>query len=88
MSTRSSVCSVIAKMSGASGIVDVIYRKVFRRTSTFLLAIVAGGFFFERAFNKTGDVIFENWNRGKLWKDIKHQYENKAPAIEEAPTEE
>ncbi|XP_055327757.1 cytochrome b-c1 complex subunit 9-like [Paramacrobiotus metropolitanus] len=68
---------------------DLIYRNVFRRTSTFVLAIALGAFFFERAFDKTGNEIFERWNKGKLWKDIRHNYEGKTPAVEEeeAPEE-
>ncbi|XP_011306403.1 cytochrome b-c1 complex subunit 9 [Fopius arisanus] len=52
-----------------------LYNAVFKRTSTFMLAIVGGSFFFERAVDVTADAIFDNYNKGKLWKDIKHKYE-------------
>ncbi|GAV04438.1 hypothetical protein RvY_14713 [Ramazzottius varieornatus] len=64
--------------SPISGIADLLYKNVFRRTSTFVLAIIGGGFMFERGFDKIGDTIFETRNKGKLWKDIKHKYETKS----------
>ena len=51
-------------MSALSGISDFLYRNVFRRTSTFVLAIVGGGFMFERGFDKIGDTIYETRNKG------------------------
>jgi len=48
---------------------------VFKRTSTFAVAIIASAFFFERAFDVAADSIFESVNKGKLWEDIKHKYE-------------
>ncbi|XP_075983511.1 ubiquinol-cytochrome C reductase complex subunit oxen [Anticarsia gemmatalis] len=50
-------------------------RTVFKRTSTFFLAGAAGTFFFERTFDVISESIFESINKGKLWKDIKHKYE-------------
>ncbi|KAG7303369.1 hypothetical protein JYU34_011860 [Plutella xylostella] len=50
-------------------------RVIFKRTSTFVLAGVAGAFFFERTFEVGSVAIFETLNKGKLWKDIKHKYE-------------
>jgi len=48
---------------------------VFKRTSTFVVGIVASVFFFERGFDVAADAIFDNYNKGKLWKDIQHKYE-------------
>ncbi|XP_063987986.1 cytochrome b-c1 complex subunit 9 [Diachasmimorpha longicaudata] len=53
----------------------LIYNTIFKRTSTFMLAIIGGSFLFERAIDVTSDTIFETYNKGKLWKDIKHKYE-------------
>ncbi|CAG9791565.1 unnamed protein product [Diatraea saccharalis] len=50
-------------------------RTVFKRTSTFALAVASGTFFFERTFDVASQAIFEHINKGKLWKDIKHKYE-------------
>ena len=41
-----------------------LYNAVFRRTSTFALAIVVGAVFFERAFDVCTDSYFRNINRG------------------------
>ncbi|XP_069817559.1 cytochrome b-c1 complex subunit 9 [Dendropsophus ebraccatus] len=56
-------------------LLNTVYRSVFRRTSTFTLSIVLGVVFFERAFDQGADALFEHLNRGKMWKHIKHQYE-------------
>ncbi|KAK1328384.1 hypothetical protein QTO34_011957 [Cnephaeus nilssonii] len=53
-----------------------LYSLLFRRTSTFALTIAVGALFFERAFDQGADAIYENINQGKLWKHIKHKYEN------------
>ncbi|XP_047524648.1 cytochrome b-c1 complex subunit 9 [Pieris napi] len=52
-----------------------INRAVFKRTSTFALVVMGGTFFFERTFEIASVSIFESINKGKLWKDIKHKYE-------------
>ncbi|CAJ0945020.1 unnamed protein product [Ranitomeya imitator] len=56
-------------------LLNTVYRSVFRRTSTFTLSIVLGVVLFERAFDQGADALFEHLNRGKMWKHIKHQYE-------------
>ncbi|GLH08743.1 Cytochrome b-c1 complex subunit 9 [Gryllus bimaculatus] len=56
-------------------IANSIYQILFRRTSTFALTIIGGAFFFERAFDLGSEKLFEEINKGKLWKDIKHNYE-------------
>ncbi|XP_036594646.1 cytochrome b-c1 complex subunit 9 [Trichosurus vulpecula] len=52
-----------------------VYSVFFRRTSTFALTIAVGVLFFERAFDQGGDAIYDSINHGKLWKHIKHKYE-------------
>ncbi|XP_006013313.1 cytochrome b-c1 complex subunit 9 isoform X2 [Latimeria chalumnae] len=52
-----------------------VYNLLFRRTSTFALTIMVGAVLFERIFDQGGDALFEQLNRGKLWKHIKHNYE-------------
>ncbi|NP_001184107.1 cytochrome b-c1 complex subunit 9 [Taeniopygia guttata] len=53
-----------------------VYASLFRRSSTFALSIVLGAVLFERAFDQGADALFEQLNEGKLWKHIKHKYEN------------
>ncbi|XP_028680797.1 cytochrome b-c1 complex subunit 9 [Erpetoichthys calabaricus] len=52
------------------------YNLFFKRTSVFTLSIVVGTVLFERVFDQAADGLFEQMNRGKLWKHIKHNYEN------------
>ncbi|XP_060699668.1 cytochrome b-c1 complex subunit 9 [Hemiscyllium ocellatum] len=54
-----------------------IYNTMFKRTSVFAFTIVVGAVFFERVFDQAGDALFEQLNRGKLWKHIKHNYEKR-----------
>ncbi|XP_066459884.1 cytochrome b-c1 complex subunit 9 [Eleutherodactylus coqui] len=56
-------------------LLNTVYRSVFRRTSTFALSIVLGVVLFERAFDQGADLLFERLNQGKMWKHIKHNYE-------------
>ncbi|XP_035291559.1 cytochrome b-c1 complex subunit 9-like [Anguilla rostrata] len=58
-------------------ITGAVYNLLFRRTSTFAISIMVGAVVFERMFDQGGDAIFEEMNRGKLWKHIKHRFENK-----------
>ncbi|NXB25048.1 QCR9 protein, partial [Rhagologus leucostigma] len=53
-----------------------VYGSLFRRTSTFALSVVLGAVLFERAFDQGVDALFEQLNEGKLWKHIKHKYDN------------
>nr|ABI52730.1 mitochondrial ubiquinol cytochrome c reductase [Argas monolakensis] len=57
-----------------AGFATTLYNTVFRRSSTFALAIIGGSFFFERFCDATADAIFDNYNKGKQWKDIEAKY--------------
>nr|XP_033811519.1 cytochrome b-c1 complex subunit 9 isoform X1 [Geotrypetes seraphini] len=52
-----------------------VYNLLFRRTSTFALTIVVGAVVFERVFDQGADALYEYMNHGKMWKHIKHKYE-------------
>ncbi|XP_056289271.1 cytochrome b-c1 complex subunit 9 [Pseudoliparis swirei] len=58
-------------------LVKTVYNLLFRRTSTFAITIMVGAVLFERVFDQGGDALFEEINRGKLWKHIQHNYEKK-----------
>ncbi|KAK2774566.1 hypothetical protein FQN53_003562 [Emmonsiellopsis sp. PD_33] len=51
---------------------------LFRRNATFLASMFVGAFAFEMAFDTGSDKIFDAINRGRQWKDIRHQYIQKA----------
>jgi len=55
-------------------LVSRIYQGLFKRSSTFALTIVVGVFFFERAVDVGCDYVYDKYNEGKQWKDIKHRY--------------
>ncbi|XP_078523333.1 cytochrome b-c1 complex subunit 9 [Lissotriton helveticus] len=54
---------------------STVYNLLFRRTSTFTLTIVVGALFFERSFDQAADALYDHLNKGRLWKHIKHNYE-------------
>ncbi|XP_078048837.1 ubiquinol-cytochrome C reductase complex subunit oxen [Augochlora pura] len=58
-----------------AGISSAVYNILFKRSSTFALTVMASAFIFERTVNLLADSYFDNINKGKLWKDIKHKYE-------------
>ena len=53
--------------------IHTIYQAVFRRTSTFALAVVGATFFFERAVDQTGEGVFEYINRGVRLRDFTNE---------------
>ncbi|XP_046739214.1 cytochrome b-c1 complex subunit 9 [Diprion similis] len=69
------VCSPPKIYVKMAGFVSTVYNVICRRSSTFALAIVAGTYVFERSFDSVSNQIFDSYNRGKQWKDIKHKYE-------------
>ncbi|XP_046611355.1 cytochrome b-c1 complex subunit 9 isoform X1 [Neodiprion virginianus] len=69
------VCSAPEIYIKMAGIASTVYNVICRRSSTFALAIIAGTFVFERTFDTISNQIFDSYNKGKQWKDIKHKYE-------------
>ena len=80
------------------GLTRGVYNLIFKRNSTFLLTVVVGAMFFERALDQAVDYAWERHNQGviigilniahyyisqKLWMHIKHNYESPG-----APTDE
>ncbi|KAJ4150775.1 hypothetical protein LMH87_011510 [Akanthomyces muscarius] len=52
----------------------MIYSAIFRNNFTMLTAVFTAGFAFEIGFNQTMNKIWDNNNRGRQWKDIRHKY--------------
>jgi ubiquinol-cytochrome c reductase subunit 9 len=61
----------LSKMS----LVRSFYEGVTKRTSTFALAMMITAFGFERGIDWAVDSYWNEHNKGKLWKDLKHKYE-------------
>ncbi|XP_006268996.1 cytochrome b-c1 complex subunit 9 [Alligator mississippiensis] len=57
-------------------LVGRVYRIFLRRSSVYALSVMCGVVLFERAFDQGADALFEHLNEGKLWKHIKHKYED------------
>ncbi|KAJ0419430.1 ubiquinol-cytochrome C reductase [Aspergillus carlsbadensis] len=55
-----------------------VYRTLIRRNAVYLTSIFAGAFAFEVAFDTSTNKLWDTWNRGRQWKDLKYQYVNKA----------
>ncbi|ORX63178.1 ubiquinol-cytochrome C reductase [Hesseltinella vesiculosa] len=61
--------------SHATGLTRTIYNTIFKRNSVFVTTVFAGALAFEVVYDSTTDKIWDNLNKGKQWKDIKHKYE-------------
>ncbi|KAI2787625.1 Cytochrome b-c1 complex subunit 9 [Penicillium oxalicum] len=51
-----------------------LFRTVIRRNAVFLTTIFAGAFAFELSFDTASNKIWDAWNSGRQWKDIKPRY--------------
>jgi ubiquinol-cytochrome c reductase subunit 9 len=47
---------------------------LFRKNYFMLASVFAAGFAFEVSYNKAMDKVWDNMNRGRQWKDIRHKY--------------
>ncbi|KAH6651135.1 cytochrome b-c1 complex subunit 9 [Chaetomium tenue] len=51
-----------------------IYNTLFRRNWTMLGAVFVGAFAFEIGYDNVMNKVWDNNNRGRQWKDIRHKY--------------
>ncbi|KIW14447.1 hypothetical protein PV08_07231 [Exophiala spinifera] len=51
-----------------------LFNGIFRRNAVFLTSVFAGAFAFELAFEAGTNTLWDSWNKGRQWKDIKHKY--------------
>eukprot|EP00051_Salpingoeca_urceolata_P026805 m.478785 g.478785 ORF g.478785 m.478785 type:complete len:66 (+) comp21229_c0_seq1:61-258(+) len=49
---------------------QTLYGAVFKRTSTFAIAVLGGALVFERVFDEYSDAWFYSRNKGKHFEDI------------------
>ncbi|KAL1233175.1 Cytochrome b-c1 complex subunit [Trichinella pseudospiralis] len=71
---RSSMSSVQA--AKAKPYVEKIYRYIFQRSATFVLAGVIGAFYMERTVDVICDNIFDKVNEGKQFHDLVKKLES------------
>ncbi|PYH41466.1 cytochrome b-c1 complex subunit 9 [Aspergillus saccharolyticus JOP 1030-1] len=62
----------------AGAFTTTLYRSLFQRNAVYLTAIFTSAFAFELAFDTASNRIWDSFNSGRQWKDIKHRYINKA----------
>ncbi|KAK3903060.1 cytochrome b-c1 complex subunit 9 [Staphylotrichum tortipilum] len=53
---------------------SALYNVLFRRNYTMLGAVFAGAFVFEIGYDNLMNKVWDNNNRGRQWKDIRHKY--------------
>ncbi|KAL4784295.1 ubiquinol-cytochrome C reductase [Aspergillus varians] len=58
----------------AGALASSIYQTLFRRNAVYLTSIFVGAFAFEVAFDTSTNKVWDAFNRGRQWKDIKYQY--------------
>lgn len=51
-----------------------IYSTLIKRNSVFLGTVFFTAFAFEMAYDTATSAIWDQLNRGRQWKDIKHKY--------------
>merc|ERR1712018_94782 len=57
------------------GLSQTIYNVCFKRTSSMVVTIGVGAFFYERLIEEGVKYFWDTRNQGKLWKDIREKYE-------------
>ncbi|RAL17276.1 cytochrome b-c1 complex subunit 9 [Aspergillus homomorphus CBS 101889] len=67
----------------AGAFATTLYRSLFQRNAAYLTGIFASAFAFELAFDTASNRVWDSFNRGRQWKDIKHRYINQAEADED-----
>jgi len=50
------------------------YNTVVKRNSVYVTAIFAGAFTFSIGFDVAVTRVWDKWNHGKQWKDLRHKY--------------
>merc|ERR1711936_1354714 len=63
------------KMAFLKAVNNFAYHAIFKRYSTYVGFIIVGAFAFERGIDDLGDYIWYSHNRGKIFHDIRHQYD-------------
>ncbi|TCD71372.1 hypothetical protein EIP91_011143 [Steccherinum ochraceum] len=53
---------------------NTFYNTLVKRNSVYVTSIFAGAFAFGVGFDVGITNIWDSWNKGKQWKDIRHKY--------------
>ncbi|RSL77196.1 hypothetical protein BHE90_014433 [Fusarium euwallaceae] len=55
-------------------ITSTLYRSFFSTNYLMLATVFTAGFAWEVGFNNVMDKVWDNHNRGRQWKDIRHKF--------------
>ncbi|KAI8098899.1 cytochrome b-c1 complex subunit 9 [Halteromyces radiatus] len=61
--------------AASNGLARGVYNTFFKKNSAYVTTIFASAIAFEVVFDSASSRIWDNINKGKQWKDIKHKYE-------------
>ncbi|KAM0215784.1 hypothetical protein ACHAPA_001782 [Fusarium lateritium] len=53
---------------------NFLYRSLFSTNYLMLATVFSAGFAWEIGFNNVMDKVWDNNNRGRQWKDIRHKF--------------
>ncbi|GBE79397.1 ubiquinol-cytochrome C reductase [Sparassis latifolia] len=57
-----------------ASLANVFYNSLVKRNSVYVTSIFAGAFAFGVGFDVAITSFWDNWNKGKQWKDIREKY--------------
>ncbi|KZF22388.1 ubiquinol-cytochrome C reductase [Xylona heveae TC161] len=57
-----------------AGLASTIYNSLIRKNTVFLTTIFASAFVFELGFDSISNRVWDSFNQGRQWKDIRHKY--------------
>lgn len=66
-------------MASLQRVSSLLYNRVFRKTSTFVVLIGVTAIYADRLVDWTAETAFAKINEGRLWKDVKKQLALDAP---------
>ncbi|KAK4129345.1 ubiquinol-cytochrome C reductase [Parathielavia appendiculata] len=61
-------------LANPNSTLTLIASALFRRNYTMLALVFTGAFAFEMGYDNLMNKVWDNYNRGRQWKDIRHKY--------------
>ncbi|KAH7005358.1 cytochrome b-c1 complex subunit 9 [Fusarium venenatum] len=72
--TPSRVLDAQLRSSIKMAFANTLYRSLFSTNYLMLATVFSAGFAWEIGFNNVMDKVWDNNNRGRQWKDIRHKF--------------
>ncbi|KAG7421393.1 hypothetical protein ACKLNR_008018 [Fusarium oxysporum f. sp. zingiberi] len=64
----------MANRASSQALANTLYRSLFSTNYLMLATVFTAGFAWEIGFNNVMDKVWDNNNRGRQWKDIRHKF--------------